>query len=51
VRVALVSTWDDGCGIAAYTRALHGSLGALGVESEVVAIDRREVKYAARPST
>lgn len=48
MAVALVSTWETDCGIATYTRALREGLVASGVEADVVAIDRREVKYLAR---
>ena len=48
MRIALVSTWNADCGIATYTRALRDQLLALGVECDVLAVDRRDVKYLAR---
>ena len=48
MRVAMISTWESHCGIATYTRALREQLLELGIECDVIAIDRTKVRYLAR---
>lgn len=48
MRVAHVSTWDTECGIARYTQYLKQGLERVGVDGDVVAIDRDRTRYLAR---
>jgi glycosyltransferase involved in cell wall biosynthesis len=48
MKVTQLSTWDAACGIADYTANLCGGLAQIGVETDIVAIDRDELALLPR---
>ncbi|PZO19640.1 MAG: hypothetical protein DCF25_08140 [Leptolyngbya foveolarum] len=46
MKILHLSTWEERCGIATYTRQLVDALNGLGIENEVYPVNRVKLSYA-----